>query len=75
MTVVSDTNAFISCIGRSSCYQNVFDAYLQSRFVLCVNTEILLEYEEKFSELWSGEVAENGLGRLLAGSNTSLQDV
>lgn len=75
MKVVMDTNAFLSCIGKKSAYRNVFDAYLAKRFTLCVTSEVLLEYEEKFTEFWGAEVAENLMGRLLTGSNTSLHAI
>lgn len=75
MKMVLDTNCFISCIGKKSPYRNVFDAYLKKKYTLCVSTEILLEYEEKFMEFWGGEVTENLMGRLLAGSNTSFHSI
>lgn len=50
MKIVLDTNCFISCIGKKSPYRRVFDAYLQKVYTLCVSTEVLLEYEEKFLE-------------------------
>ena len=75
MKIVLDTNCFISCIGKKSPYRNVFDAYLKKEYTLCVSTEILLEYEEKFMEFWGSEVTENLMGRLLAGSNTSFRSI
>jgi len=50
MKIVLDTNCFISCIGKKSPYRNVFEAFLQKRYTLCISSEILLEYEEKFLE-------------------------
>lgn len=75
MKIVLDTNCFISCIGKKSPYRNVFDAYLKKEYTLCVSTEILLEYEEKFMEFWGNEVTENLMGRLLAGLNTSFHGI
>ena len=75
MTVVLDTNAFISCIGKRSPYRNVFDAYLAKRYSLCVSTEILLEYEETFLAHWGDDVTQNLMGRLLAGTNTSFHSI
>ncbi len=48
MKVVIDTNYFLSCIGKNSIHRNVFDAFLDGKFKLCLSTEILLEYEEMF---------------------------
>ncbi|MCF8460858.1 MAG: putative toxin-antitoxin system toxin component, PIN family [Flavobacteriales bacterium] len=69
MRVVLDTNAFLSCIGKRSPYRNVFDAFLNARFDLCISTEILLEYEEKFIDFWGVEVAQNLLGVILTSEN------
>jgi len=71
VTVVLDTNYFISCIGKKSPYRNVFDAFLEQQYTLCVSSEMLLEYEEKFSEFWGTEVTHNLLGVLLTAENTS----
>jgi uncharacterized protein len=75
MKVVLDTNCFISCIGKKSAYRNVFDAFLKKTYTLCLSSEILLEYEEKFVEFWGEEVTTNLMGRLLAGTNTSLYSI
>ncbi len=48
MKVVIDTNCLLSCIGKKSIYRNVFDAFLENKFILCANSEIHLEYEEIF---------------------------
>lgn len=75
MKIVLDTNSFISCIGKRSPYRNVFDAFLNSQYDLCVSTEILLEYEEKFEQFWGEEVTQNLLGVILTSENTSLHDI
>ena len=62
MKVVIDTNCLLSCIGKKSPYRNVFDAFLENRFILSVNSEILLEYEESFNKFWGQEVTNNLLG-------------
>jgi putative PIN family toxin of toxin-antitoxin system len=73
--IVLDTNSFISCIGKLSAYRNVFDSFLNREYILCVSTEILLEYEEKFDEFWGPEVTHNLLGTILTAENTSLYDI
>ncbi len=75
MKIVLDTNSFISCIGKVSPYRNVFDAFLNQQYTLCVSTEILLEYEEKFDQFWGEEVSHNLLGTILTAQNTSLNDI
>lgn len=69
MKVVLDTNCFISCIGKRSPYRNVFDGFLSEKYVLCVSTEILLEYEEIFNIKWGNIVTENLLARLVRAAN------
>ena len=56
-------------------YRQVFDAFLDNRYTLCVSNEILLEYEEKFIQFWGEEVANNLLGTLLTSENTQLHDI
>ena len=75
MKIVLDTNCFLSCIGKRSPYRNVFDAFLNYQFTLCVSTEILLEYEEKFEQFWGADVTHNLLGTILTAENTSLYDI
>lgn len=75
MKVVLDTNCFISCIGKKSSYRVVFDAFLQNVFTLCLSSEIILEYEEKFLEFWGKQVTENLLGTLLTAPNTSFHSI
>ena len=72
MKIILDTNCFISSIGKKSPYRNVFDAFLNNKFVLCLSTEILLEYEEIFLEKWGDDVTENLLARIIRASNIEL---
>ena len=73
--VILDTNCFLSCIGKKSSFRNIFDAFLKEEYTLCVSSEILLEYEEKFQEFWGEEVSSNLLGVLLTSSNISFHHV
>ena len=75
MKIVLDTNCFLSCIGKRSPYRNVFDSFLDENYTLCVSTEILLEYEEKFAAFWGKDVTQNLLGVILTAENTSLHDI
>ena len=59
MKIVIDTNCLLSCIGKKSLYRNVFDAFLENRFTICVSSEILLEYEEVFNRFWGSDVTNN----------------
>ncbi len=75
MKVVIDTNCFLSCIGKNSIHRNVFDAFLDGKFELCLSTEILLEYEEMFDSFWGQNVTHNLLGVLLTAENASLYNI
>ena len=69
MKVVIDTNCLLSCIGKKSQYRNVFDAFLEKRITICINSEILLEYEELFNHFWGNEVTNNLLGLFESSDN------
>jgi len=73
--IVLDTNCFISCIGKKSKFRKLFDKFLEGKLTLCVSSEILLEYEEKFLEFWGEEVTNNLLGVLLTSENVLLQPI
>jgi uncharacterized protein len=75
LKLVIDTNCFLSIVGKSSPYRKLFDGYLKEKSILCVSSEILLEYEEKFNEFWGEEVTNNLLGVILTASNTQFQTV
>ena len=75
MKIVLDTNCFISCIGRNSNYKKVFDWFLNKKFTLCLSSEVLLEYEEIFTNFWGEQVTSNLLGVLLTIENTQLQPI
>lgn len=75
MKIVLDTNCFISCIGKSSPYRNVFDSFLREQYTLCVSTEILLEYEEVFLIKWGNDVTTNLLSRLVRARNIEFSTI
>jgi putative PIN family toxin of toxin-antitoxin system len=56
-------------------YRNVFDAFLAERYVLCLSTEVLLEYEEIFQVKWGSDVTENLLARVIRAENIELANV
>ncbi len=69
MKIILDTNCFISCIGKQSIFRNVFDAFLDARYTLCLSTEILFEYEEIFLIKWGEDVTKNLLARVIRAKN------
>ena len=69
MKVVIDTNCLLSCIGKKSPYRNVFDAFIENKFTICVNNEIILEYEEVFERFWGTGVTNNLFGLFESSDN------
>lgn len=70
LRVVLDTNALLRCISRRSEYSIVIDKLYEKSYQLCLSTDILLEYEEKITDIFSKETAE-----LLIGAITLMDNV
>ena len=56
--VVIDTNCLLQILGVHSRYHFLWEKFLEEEYVLCVSTEILLEYEEILKQKSSKVVAE-----------------
>ncbi|MFN7117574.1 MAG: putative toxin-antitoxin system toxin component, PIN family [Saprospiraceae bacterium] len=65
MRIVVDTNVLLISISRKSPFNWIFQALLNREYVLCVNTDILLEYEEIIARHMSKQFAEDTLALLL----------
>jgi putative PIN family toxin of toxin-antitoxin system len=63
--IVIDTNVFITIIGKKSPTRWIFDKIITGEFVLCVSSELLLEYEEILTKKANIEVARNVIDFLL----------
>lgn len=57
--IVLDTNCLLQSLPSKSPYHNVWEGVLDGSVVLCVNTEILNEYEEILSIKTNPEIAKN----------------
>jgi uncharacterized protein len=68
MKVVLDTNVMLASFSRRSPYRLVMDKF-RARAYKCVTTEILLEYEEKLTEIFSPDAAEPFMEALPERSN------
>ena len=75
MRVVLDTNIILSSISRYSPYRIIIDSFEKNNFELCITNDILLEYEEKLTEIFSGEVASLFAGALLLKENVLRTDI
>ena len=53
----------------------MFDAFLKGNYSLCLSTEVLFEYEEKFNEFWGVKVTYNLLATILTAPNISLHSI
>jgi uncharacterized protein len=65
LRVVIDTNIIVRAVSGGSLSSSVFDALLNQQYILCVSTEILLEYEEKLIQIYNTEIAELVIGTLM----------
>ena len=57
--IVLDTNCLLQSLPTGSPYHKIWTAILLGRISLCVNTDILDEYEEVLTEKTNREVAVN----------------
>ncbi|MBK9461769.1 MAG: putative toxin-antitoxin system toxin component, PIN family [Sphingobacteriales bacterium] len=72
MLLVLDTNILLVSISPKSSYRWLFDAFLNGEFTICVTTDILLEYEEVFSQHMGEELAVTILQIIENAPNVSL---
>jgi uncharacterized protein len=62
LKIVLDTNALLRSISRRSSYGIVLDKLQEGAYELFITNEILLEYEEKITAIFSKETAELIMG-------------
>jgi uncharacterized protein len=65
LRIVINTNIIVRAVSGNSLSSSIFDALLNQKFTLYVTTEILLEYEEKLTQIYNSEIAELVMGTLL----------
>jgi putative PIN family toxin of toxin-antitoxin system len=75
LKVVLDTNALLRSISRRSSFSIVLDKLYLGEYELWVSNDILLEYEEKISDIFSRETAELILGALALLPNVRKVDI
>jgi putative PIN family toxin of toxin-antitoxin system len=75
LKIVLDTNALLRMISRRSKYAIVLDKLYDGDYELWVSNDILLEYEEKISDIFSKETAELILGALALLPNVKKADI
>jgi uncharacterized protein len=75
LKIVLDTIALLRSISRRSSFAIVLDKLHNGDYELWVSNDILLEYEEKISDIFSGETAELILGALALLPNVKKADI
>jgi uncharacterized protein len=58
MKVVIDTNVLIATINRNNFEFFIYEAFVQEKFEWVVSTEILIEYEEILTQMYSEKTAK-----------------
>ena len=58
MKVVIDTNVLVATINRNNFEFFIYEAFVQEQFEWVVSTEILIEYEEILTQMYSEKIAK-----------------
>lgn len=72
--IVLDTNCLLQSLPSRSPYHKIWTDILSGEISLCVNTDILEEYEEKLGEYTSPEVAHNVVEAIVSLTTTTIQN-
>ena len=72
--IVLDTNCLLQSLPSKSPYHKIWSDVLAGEISLCVNTDILEEYEEKLCEYSSATVAHNVVEAIAALTTTTMQN-
>ena len=73
--IVLDTNCLLQALPSRSPYHKIWTEILAGRISLCVNTEILNEYEEILAKKTTAEIAHNVVEAIARLDTTRFQDV
>ncbi len=65
MRILLDTNILVRSVAGRSFSSVIFDALFNQKFILCVSSEILLEYEEILARIYDKETAELVISSML----------
>lgn len=72
--IVPDTNCLIQALPSRSQYHKVWTDVMRGDISLCVNTDILEEYEEKLAEKTTPEIAFNVIQAIVNLPTTTFQE-
>ena len=73
--IVLDTNCLLQALPTKSPYHRIWIDVMEGKISLCVNTEILDEYEEILAEKTSKEIARNVVEAIARLSTTIYQEI
>ena len=73
--VVLDTNCLLQALPSRSPYHKIWTEILAGRISLCVNTDILNEYEEILATKTNAEIAHNVVEAIARLNTTEFQEV
>lgn len=72
--IVLDTNCLLQALPTNSPYHKIWTGVLSGDISLCVNTDILIEYEEILSAKTTKEIAHNVVEAIARLHTTQFQD-
>lgn len=72
--IVLDTNALVQMISRHSPYYELWQAYQNEKYGLCISNDIITEYREIIEEQTSAFVAENVVNLIMHHPLTEMFD-
>ena len=73
--IVLDTNCLLQALPTQSPYHQIWTDVMSGKISLCVNTEILDEYEEILAEKTTKDIARNVVEAIARLSTTTYQEV
>ncbi|MBO4315289.1 MAG: putative toxin-antitoxin system toxin component, PIN family [Prevotella sp.] len=72
MRIVLDTNGLVASLGATSPYHDIWLGIRDSKYILCVSNEILLEYQEILSAKTTPAIAAKVIDFILQIDNVEL---
>ncbi|MGM9825114.1 MAG: putative toxin-antitoxin system toxin component, PIN family [Paludibacteraceae bacterium] len=73
--IVLDTNCLLQALPSKSPYHKLWTDILEGKISLCVNTDVLEEYEEIIAQKTSPDIAHNVVEAIARLSTTTYQEV
>ena len=72
--IVLDTNCLLQTLPSKSPYHKIWTEVLEGRISLCVNTDILEEYEEILAQKTTPDIARNVVDAIVNLTTTTMQN-